>query len=80
MACSCCATRDDAASLRRRLAGRPRRVLVIGAGFTGSEVASACRDRDVAVTVAERGPAPLVGALGEVIGACGCGPAPRAWR
>jgi NADPH-dependent 2,4-dienoyl-CoA reductase/sulfur reductase-like enzyme len=62
-------TRDDAAGLWRRLAGRPRRVLVIGAGFTGSEVASACRDQDVPVTVAERGPAPLAGALGEVIGA-----------
>jgi NADPH-dependent 2,4-dienoyl-CoA reductase/sulfur reductase-like enzyme/ferredoxin len=62
-------TRDDAAGLRQRLAGRPRRVLVIGAGFTGSEVASACRDQDLAVTVAERGPAPLAGALGEVIAA-----------
>jgi NADPH-dependent 2,4-dienoyl-CoA reductase/sulfur reductase-like enzyme/ferredoxin len=62
-------TLDDAVGLRRRLAGRPRRVLVIGGGFTGSEVASACRDLDLAVTVAERGPTPLVGALGEVIGA-----------
>jgi 3-phenylpropionate/trans-cinnamate dioxygenase ferredoxin reductase component len=61
-------TRDDAAGLSQRLAARPRRVLVIGAGFTGSEVASACRDRDIAVTVAEQGPAPLAGALGEVIG------------
>jgi NADPH-dependent 2,4-dienoyl-CoA reductase/sulfur reductase-like enzyme/ferredoxin len=62
-------TRDDADGLRRRLADRPRRVLVIGAGFTGSEVASSCRDQDLAVTVAERGSAPLVGAVGEVIGA-----------
>ncbi|AEW98957.1 NAD(P)/FAD-dependent oxidoreductase [Streptantibioticus cattleyicolor] len=62
-------TRDDAARLTRRLAGRPRRVLVIGAGFTGSEIASACRERGVAVTVAERGAAPLVGALGGVVGA-----------
>jgi NADPH-dependent 2,4-dienoyl-CoA reductase/sulfur reductase-like enzyme/ferredoxin len=62
-------TRDEAADLRRRLADRPRRVLVIGGGFTGSEVASACRDQDVPVTVAERGLAPLAGALGEVIGA-----------
>jgi NADPH-dependent 2,4-dienoyl-CoA reductase/sulfur reductase-like enzyme/ferredoxin len=62
-------TRDDAAGLRRRLDERPRRVLVIGAGFTGSEVASACREQDLAVTVAEQGPAPLAGALGEVIGA-----------
>ncbi|MCW2931902.1 MAG: ferredoxin reductase, partial [Actinomycetia bacterium] len=60
-------TRDDAASLRQRLADRPGRVLVIGAGFTGSEVASACRDQDVPVTAVERGPAPLVGALGELI-------------
>ena len=43
-------TRDDAADVLRRLAGRPRRVLVIGAGFTGSEVASACRGRDLPVT------------------------------
>jgi NADPH-dependent 2,4-dienoyl-CoA reductase/sulfur reductase-like enzyme len=62
-------SRDDAANLRQRLAGRPRRVLVIGAGFTGSEVASACREQDLAVTVAERGSAPLVGALGGAIGA-----------
>ncbi len=66
-------TRDDAAGLRRRLAGRPRRVLVIGAGFTGSEVASACRDQDLPVTVAERGAVPLRGALGEVIGAIAAG-------
>jgi 3-phenylpropionate/trans-cinnamate dioxygenase ferredoxin reductase component len=62
-------TRDDAAGLLQRLADRSRRVLVIGAGFTGSEVASACRERGMAVTVAERGPAPLAGALGGVIGA-----------
>jgi NADPH-dependent 2,4-dienoyl-CoA reductase/sulfur reductase-like enzyme/ferredoxin len=62
-------TRDDAAGLRRRLADRPPRVLVIGGGFTGCEVASACRDADIPVTVAERGPAPLSGALGQAIGA-----------
>jgi NADPH-dependent 2,4-dienoyl-CoA reductase/sulfur reductase-like enzyme len=61
-------TRDDAAGLEARLAAGPRRVLVIGAGFTGSEIASACRERGLAVTVAERGAAPLVGALGGVIG------------
>ncbi|MEV8529499.1 FAD-dependent oxidoreductase [Streptomyces sp. NPDC052000] len=62
-------TRDDGAALARRLDARPRRVLVIGAGFTGSEIASACRERGLEVTVAERGDAPLVGALGGVIGA-----------
>ncbi|MFI7099497.1 NAD(P)/FAD-dependent oxidoreductase [Streptomyces sp. NPDC050161] len=61
-------TKDDAARLHHRLTAGPRRVLVIGAGFTGSEIASACRERGLPVTVAERGPAPLVGALGGVIG------------
>jgi NADPH-dependent 2,4-dienoyl-CoA reductase/sulfur reductase-like enzyme/ferredoxin len=59
---------DDAARLRQRLSAGPRRVLVIGGGFTGSELASACREMGLAVTVAERGPAPLAGALGAVIG------------
>ncbi|MFJ7158661.1 NAD(P)/FAD-dependent oxidoreductase [Streptomyces sp. NPDC101118] len=62
-------TRDHGAALARRLAEGPRRVLVIGAGFTGSEIASACRERGLPVTVAERGAAPLVGALGGVVGA-----------
>ncbi|MGV4925393.1 FAD-dependent oxidoreductase [Streptomyces sp. BHT-5-2] len=61
-------TQDDAARLHHRLAAGPRRVLVIGAGFTGSEIASACREREVPVTVAERAAAPLVGALGGVVG------------
>ncbi|GAA2674151.1 NAD(P)/FAD-dependent oxidoreductase [Streptomyces lunalinharesii] len=62
-------TVDDAGRLAERLDAGPRRVLVIGAGFTGSEIASACRERGLAVTVAERGPAPLVGALGGTLGA-----------
>ncbi|GAA2319028.1 FAD-dependent oxidoreductase [Nonomuraea roseoviolacea subsp. roseoviolacea] len=61
-------TRDDAARLQQALAARPSRVLVIGGGFIGSEVASVCRDLDIPVTLTERGPAPLVGALGGVIG------------
>jgi len=35
-------TRDDAASLHARLEAGPRRVLIIGAGFIGSEMASVC--------------------------------------
>ncbi|MFE4537895.1 NAD(P)/FAD-dependent oxidoreductase [Streptomyces scopuliridis] len=62
-------TSDDAAQLAERLDAGPRRVLVIGAGFTGSEIASACRERGLEVTVAERGPSPLVGALGGALGA-----------
>ncbi|QKV93977.1 FAD-dependent oxidoreductase [Streptomyces sp. NA02950] len=61
-------TRQDAIALNRRLTAAPHRVLVIGAGFTGSEIASACRELGLEVTVAERGPAPLVGALGGVVG------------
>ncbi|MFI1828158.1 NAD(P)/FAD-dependent oxidoreductase [Streptomyces sp. NPDC020412] len=61
-------TDADAAALAERLDAGPRRVLVIGAGFTGSEVASACRARGIETTVAERGPAPLVGALGGRLG------------
>lgn len=61
-------TCDDAAHLQTALAANPRRVLIVGAGFIGSEIASVCRERGLAVTVAERGSAPLVGALGGVIG------------
>ena len=61
-------TSGDAATLAERLAKKPARVLVIGGGFTGSEIASVCRQRGLDVTLTERGPAPLVGALGAVIG------------
>jgi 3-phenylpropionate/trans-cinnamate dioxygenase ferredoxin reductase subunit len=62
-------TSTDAARLRKALAAEPGRVLVIGAGFIGSEVASVCRELGLPVTVAERASAPLVGVLGGVIGA-----------
>ena len=60
-------TRSDAARLRQALAARPSRVLVIGGGFTGSEIASSCRELDLPVTLTELGAGPLVGALGSVI-------------
>jgi NADPH-dependent 2,4-dienoyl-CoA reductase/sulfur reductase-like enzyme len=59
--------RDDSNRLRQRLAEKPRRVLVIGGGFTGSEIASVCCELGLPVTLTERGAAPLVGALGGVI-------------
>src|SRR6201996_2058096 len=62
-------TSADAARLQAALAAGPRRVLIIGSGFIGSEVASVCRELGLDVTVTERGPAPLSGALGGVIGA-----------
>ncbi len=61
-------TRDDAARLHARLAAGPKRVLVIGAGFTGSEVASVCRELGLQVTVTERSATPLAGALGQAAG------------
>ena len=66
--------RDDADRLRADLADLADasapggRVLVIGGGFTGSEVASSCRDLGLPVTVSQRGAAPLASALGEVVG------------
>jgi NADPH-dependent 2,4-dienoyl-CoA reductase/sulfur reductase-like enzyme len=62
-------TRDDAARLHARLTAGPKRVLVIGAGFTGSEVASVCRELGLEVTVTERSATPLAGALGQAAGA-----------
>ena len=61
-------TSDDAAELQAALKAEPKRVLIVGAGFIGSEMASVCRDLGLNVTVAERSSAPLVGALGGVIG------------
>jgi NADPH-dependent 2,4-dienoyl-CoA reductase/sulfur reductase-like enzyme len=64
-------TLDDALAIRTRLDGRPR-VVVIGAGFIGSEVAATCRGRGLDVTVLEMLPVPLARGVGPVIGeACG---------
>ena len=60
-------TVEDSAGLAAALQAGPKRVLVIGAGFVGSEIASVCRDLDLPVTVTERGSGPLKGALGGVI-------------
>ena len=64
-------TLDDAVTLRDALAGRPR-VVVIGAGFIGAEVASVARRRGCDVTIIEALLAPLVRGLGPVVGAA-CG-------
>ncbi|BBZ79879.1 pyridine nucleotide-disulfide oxidoreductase [Mycolicibacterium anyangense] len=60
-------TVEDATGLSAALKARPKRVLIVGSGFVGSEIASVCRDLDLNVTVAERGKGPLMGALGGVI-------------
>ena len=61
-------TLDDALALRDELRRGPR-VVVIGAGFIGCEVAASLRTLDVPVTLVEAGPAPLAGPLGEEAGA-----------
>ncbi|WP_134325175.1 NAD(P)/FAD-dependent oxidoreductase [Cumulibacter soli] len=60
-------TLDDAHRLRDSLA-RSARVLVIGAGFIGSEVASAARARGLSTTVVEALDVPLVRSLGAEVG------------
>lgn len=61
-------TREDAEALRARLRAGPRRVLVVGAGFVGSEVASSCRELGLEVTVVDHADAPLQAALGQRVG------------
>lgn len=67
-------TLDDCTALRARVlaAGPGCRVVVAGAGFIGSEVASTCTELGCRVTVVEALPTPLAPALGELVGAA-CG-------
>ncbi|MBO8190199.1 FAD-dependent oxidoreductase [Streptomyces oryzae] len=58
-------TLDDAQALRDDLARGPARVVVIGGGFIGAEVASSCAVLGHDVTVVEAAPLPLVPQLGE---------------
>ncbi len=60
-------TLDDSLALRRRLEGRPR-VVVIGAGFIGLEVAASAAQSGCTVTVLEGAPAPLMRGLGAEMG------------
>jgi NADPH-dependent 2,4-dienoyl-CoA reductase/sulfur reductase-like enzyme len=66
-------TLDDSLALRQALtAGESRRVVVIGAGFIGAEVASTCATLGCQVTVVEAMDIPLSNVLGPLIGAhCG---------
>jgi 3-phenylpropionate/trans-cinnamate dioxygenase ferredoxin reductase component len=61
-------TLDDALALRARLEAGPK-VVVIGAGFIGAEVAATCRGRGLDVTVLEALPQPMVRGLGPELGA-----------
>jgi NADPH-dependent 2,4-dienoyl-CoA reductase/sulfur reductase-like enzyme len=61
-------TLDDAVALRGALAGRPR-VVVVGGGFIGCEVAASLRSLGLEVTLVEGAATPLAAPLGEEVGA-----------
>ena len=62
-------TLDDSLALRAALDAGPRRVVVVGAGFIGAEVAATARVRGLEVTLIEALPLPLVRGLGPALGA-----------
>lgn len=62
-------TVDDCLAIRERLESRPR-VVVVGGGFIGAEVAATCRSMGLSVTLIEKGDAPMASALGEEMAAC----------
>jgi 3-phenylpropionate/trans-cinnamate dioxygenase ferredoxin reductase subunit len=61
-------TLDDCLAIRDDLDRSPRRVVVVGAGFIGAEVAATCRARHLDVTVLEALPSPMVRGLGAEMG------------
>ncbi len=62
-------TLEDSLGLRADLDKTPQRVVVVGAGFIGAEVAATARKRGLEVTILEALPVPLVRALGNHMGA-----------
>lgn len=62
-------TLDDALAIRQILEQPDQRVVVIGAGFIGLEVAATARAKGHQVTVLEGAPAPLIRGLGAQMGA-----------
>lgn len=61
-------TVDDAAALRKDL-DRAKRIVVLGAGFIGCEVAAAARERGLDVTVVAPEPLPMEAPLGAELAA-----------
>ncbi len=61
-------TLADSLALRAALDAGPSRVVVVGAGFIGAEVASSCRKRGLDVTLVEVLPLPLERILGVDMG------------
>ncbi len=59
---------DDCLALRADLEAAPQRVVVVGAGFIGAEVAATARGRGLEVTLVEALPTPLGRVLGDEMG------------
>ena len=57
-------TVEDCLAIRERLASRPR-VVVVGGGFIGAEVAATCRSHGLDVVLIERSDNPLLSVLGK---------------
>ncbi|MFC8823993.1 NAD(P)/FAD-dependent oxidoreductase [Streptomyces sp. NPDC057137] len=60
-------TVEDASTIRDALTPGVR-VVVVGAGFIGAEIASSAVSAGAAVTIVEAAPAPLLRAVGELVG------------
>lgn len=60
-------TLADARLLRSEIAAASR-VVVVGAGFIGMEIAATCRSKGLEVAVVEPLPAPLIRGLGKILG------------
>lgn len=57
-------TVDDCLAIRKQLRSRPR-VVVVGGGFIGAEVAASCRSLGLDVVLIEKATGPLLAALGK---------------
>ena len=62
-------TVDDCLAIRENLKSQPR-VVVIGGGFIGAEVAASCRSLGLDVTMIEKSSGPMLSALGKEMAQC----------
>lgn len=59
---------DDALAIRSEFEAKPQRVVVVGAGFIGAEVAATARQRGLEVSMVEAAPVPFERVLGPEMG------------
>ena len=59
---------DDALAIRSAFESNPNRVVVVGAGFIGAEVAATARERNLEVAMVEVAPVPFERVLGAEMG------------